>query len=65
MRWGPSSPTGDSGAFFKETIVFIFGYAGLCGWAGFSLGVASRGYSPVAGLGLLIAVAALFVEHGP
>ena len=38
---------------------------GLCGWAGFSLVVASRGHSPVAGLGLLIAVAALLVEHGP
>lgn len=55
MRWGPSSPQGDSGAFFKETIVFIFGYAGLCGWAGFSLVVAGKqGYSPVVGLGLFI-----------
>ena len=33
MPWGPSSPTGDSSAFLKKIIVFIFGYAGSL-WLG-------------------------------
>ena len=36
----------------------------FCYWAGFSLVVASEGYSLVAVPGHLIAVAALVVEHG-
>ena len=33
MPWGPSSPKGNSGAFKKKIIVFIFGYAGSL-WVG-------------------------------
>ena len=44
--------------------LFILAVPGLHCWAGFALGVVSRGYSPVAELGLLIAVASLVAEHG-
>ena len=44
--------------------LFIFGCAGSLFVQGLSLVVASRGYSLVAGCGLLMAVASLVVEHG-
>ena len=58
--------------FFKKIFFFLSFWLcksqrpkhfGLCCCMGFSLVVASRGYSLVAGHGLLIAVASL-VEHG-
>ena len=39
--------------------LFIFGCAGLCCWVGFSLAVASGGYSLAAVYGLLLEVAFL------
>ena len=42
--------------------LFIFGCAGLFCWVGFSLAVASGGYSLVAVYGLLTVVVSLVVE---
>ena len=44
--------------------MYLFGYAESSCCVGFSLGVASRGYSPVAVHEFLIAVASLVVGHG-
>ena len=44
--------------------LFILAVLGLCSCAGFSLVAASRGYSLLEVLELLIAVASLFAEHG-
>ena len=48
---------------FLDLFILFWAVLGLCCFMGFSLAVASRGYSLVAGLGLLIAVASL-VENG-
>ena len=44
--------------------MYLFGHAESSCSVGFSLGVASRGYSPVAVHEFLIAVASLVVRHG-
>ena len=44
--------------------LFIFGSDGSCCCSGFSLVVASEGYSLAAVRGLLIMVASFVVEHG-
>ena len=48
-------------SFFQ--IYLFLAVLGLCHFAGFSLVVASEGYSPVAVRGLLIAVASLVAKH--
>jgi len=52
--------------FFKSNLktLFILAVLGLHCCAGFPLVVVSRGYSLVAELGLLIAVASLVAGHG-
>ena len=52
--------------FFKNNLktLFILAVLGLHCCAGFPLVVVSRGYSLVAELGLLIAVASLVAGHG-
>ena len=52
--------------FFKNNLktLFILAMLGLRCCAGFPLVVVSRGYSLVAELGLLIAVASLVAGHG-
>ena len=52
--------------FFKNNLktLFILAMLGLHCCAGFPLVVVSRGYSLVAELGLLIAVASLVAGHG-
>ena len=57
---------GSLGLFLKDNFVdlFCFSCAGSSLLCGLSLVAASRGYSEVAVLGLLTAVASLAVEHG-
>ena len=51
-------------AFFSWAFFFSVAVLGLCSWAGFSLVAVSRGYTPVAVHGHLMAVASLHEEHG-
>ena len=50
--------------FFKQKFYLFLAVLGLFCCVGFSLVAASGGYSPVAVLRLLIAVASLVAEHG-
>ena len=50
--------------YLLNIYLFIFGCDGSCCCSGFSLVVASEGYSPAAVRGLLIVVASFVTEHG-
>ena len=62
--WKHSSDQSSDYITFFESIYFILALLGLPCSAGFSLVVASEGYSLVVVCGLLIAMASLVVEHG-
>ena len=53
-----------SNAFYKKSIYLFLTVLHLCCCMGFSLVVASEGYSPVAVCGLLVVVASLVEDHG-